>query len=199
MFVFKSILPFVDSFRYWKQKVFDLTISGSNDDLNCDFAFDLKTLHISKCTLWNLDLNNFLALTFLSLESCNLQFLDLKQLNQLQILNLAGNRFQKLSDIRVSSQTRICQLNLSGNLLEEMEFCDLLRNLEHLTISDNKIRFLGFVKNMKSLKTLCVDGNPIYSLMPLKACKLQFIRLHKGYNPQELFVFDSVARKKMWF
>ncbi|CAL5979473.1 leucine-rich_repeat protein [Hexamita inflata] len=153
------------------KKLYNLNISNSNVDLT----------HIHIIT----------SLTSLSMQECGLKYIDqIKQLINLQILDISHNSFQNIDSIKYLKKLKELNISFSYSLINitplqyltyitklEIEqskiisICALrsLTNLESLNLANNKIVHVDTALNsMTKLQYLKLNGNQVSDLTALQ-------------------------------
>lgn len=80
----------------------------------------------------------------------------------IQILNLSGNRIQKIEGF--DALTALHTLYLSGNMIQKIEGLQNLMALQILNVNDNMIQKIEGLKNLKILRGLHLSGNRIQKI-----------------------------------
>jgi protein phosphatase 1 regulatory subunit 7 len=101
----------------------------------------------------------------------NIDIFDEEHLEQLQILNLSGNKIKELRSIKVPALRR---LNLSENEIAEVTWKGH-HSIEILELRKNKLRKLKGIANMKQLQELYVCENELTDIRGLESLP----QLHK--------------------
>ncbi|EPB74968.1 leucine Rich repeat-containing domain protein [Ancylostoma ceylanicum] len=133
-----------------------------------ELAPSLSTLEIRECTNFDpllIPENAFkgleTSLKNLTIDSCNLKEIPgaLKDLNQLETLVLANNKFENISADVLSGKKELTYLDLSGNFITKIESGSFepLQKLETLIFGEHNYingSVLDAITTLKSLKTL---------------------------------------------
>lgn len=113
------------------------------------------------------DLRNLKNLKTLDISFCEYNF-DLEpisNLTKLRELNLFGNEIDDVSQLQ--RLTNLTSLNLATNNISNIEPLRNLTNLEELQLNGNNIRDIKPLSNMLNLKKLFVNGNKINDYTPI--------------------------------
>jgi internalin A len=90
----------------------------------------------------------------------------LQHLNQLQTLDLSGNKIQDISFLQHLNQLQ--WLDLSGNKIQDYSFLQHLSQLLSLDLSGNKIQGISFLQHLSQLQWLDLRGNQIQDISCLQ-------------------------------
>lgn len=127
---------------------------------------ELHTLDFSYNTIQSLDqsleLLNSLRVLDLShnlLKDCGSY---LKVLSELQYLNLGYNLLASIPELSVQSCAQLHTLILRHNQLSSTSGLEHLHNLQHLDLSYNLLVQLTGLDQLKQLRKLFLEGNPLY-------------------------------------
>ena len=137
--------------------------------------------------------------TTLHIRGCRIEsFDDLEGLSKLQVLDLAGSRFDPsclsslgaisslrelilsdcaLSDISaLSAATTLTKLDLSRNSVRNLEAISAMSMLEELNLSNNAVIGLDALSELNNLRKLDVSHNSLTALSPISTClKLSYL------------------------
>ncbi|SFE72155.1 cell wall-binding repeat-containing protein [Peptostreptococcus sp. D1] len=75
----------------------------------------------------------------------------------LESLHMTGLRSADIN--RISKLTKLRELNISRNEIDNADFVNKLTNLEKLIVTNNKLKNLDFIKNNKKIKVLTATSN----------------------------------------
>lgn len=79
-------------------------------------------------------------------------------------LYLENNLITNFEGIHVAAKTKLKQLNLRHNNLQDLEGISLLRNLTYLDIANNKVQSLAHLRDLNKLRMLQASDNRIYDI-----------------------------------
>lgn len=101
-------------------------------------------------------------------------------------LDLSGNLIEELDD-KIAQLTTLRTLNLANNQLKELPNCfELLTNLEVLNLANNKLEvFPVILTKLPQLKILNLKGNSIKELPAEVKTLVNLTSLELGFNPLE--------------
>ncbi|KAM5145706.1 centriolin [Mantella aurantiaca] len=96
---------------------------------------------------------------------------NLEKCEKLEVLNLSSNLLEKIE--KLEKQSRLRELNLSHNRISKIEGLEHMYNLQKLNLAGNEIEHIPvwFGKKMKSLTTLNLKQNKIFSLQDVSRLK----------------------------
>ncbi|XP_072288034.1 centriolin isoform X2 [Pyxicephalus adspersus] len=110
---------------------------------------------------------------------------NLEKCDKLEVLDLSYNIIEKIE--KLEKQNQLCELNLSHNKISKIEGLEHMHNLQKLNIAGNQIEHIPvwFGKKLKSLSTLNLKQNKIFSLQDISRLKTlkDLTSLFLAHNP----------------
>ena len=115
-------------------------------------------------------IQNCKAIMTLNLEKNEIVDLNpIKELKQLQLIDLSSNKIEKLDALAGLVQAQYLQL--SKNAIADLSPLREMSNLRSLYIANNQIKSLEPVSGLKKMWTLDASGNPIEDTAPIGKLK----------------------------
>ncbi|XP_067654966.1 leucine-rich repeat and IQ domain-containing protein 1-like [Haliotis asinina] len=136
-------------------------------------CWGLKSLTLTNCNLVALDsLHECRQLQYLNMKNNKLEYVDLKDLGNLQIVNLSNNNLSLVHGL--DGCTNIRWLDLSCNRITRLGCLDPLRRLHTLILSSNQLISCSGISDVPTLQHLNLSYNHLQGLDGLhKLCLLQ--------------------------
>ncbi|XP_071100277.1 leucine-rich repeat- and IQ domain-containing protein 1-like isoform X2 [Haliotis cracherodii] len=136
-------------------------------------CWGLKSLTMTNCNLVALDsLHECKQLQYLNVKRNKLEYVDLKDLGNLQVVNLSNNNLSLVHGL--DGCTNIRWLDLSCNRITRLGCLDPLRRLHTLILSSNQLISCSGISDVPTLQYLNLSNNHLQGLDGLhKLCLLQ--------------------------
>ncbi|XP_046573788.1 leucine-rich repeat and IQ domain-containing protein 1-like isoform X2 [Haliotis rubra] len=136
-------------------------------------CWGLKSLTLTSCNLLALDsLHECKQLQYLNVKRNKLEYVDLKDLGNLQVVNLSNNNLSLVHGL--DGCTNIRWLDLSCNRITRLGCLDPLRRLHTLILSSNQLISCSGISDVPTLQHLNLSNNHLQRLDGLhKLCLLQ--------------------------
>ncbi|XP_025085062.1 leucine-rich repeat and IQ domain-containing protein 1-like [Pomacea canaliculata] len=121
-------------------------------------CLNLKHLKLTRCGIISLEhLSQCQQLQCIDVQENLIEFVDLKDLNNLYMLNLSHNKLTSIHGL--DSCTRLCWLNLAHNKLTQLDGLSPLRHLHTLLVSNNQLVSTEGLDLCPTIQHLDLSGN----------------------------------------
>ncbi|CAL6001573.1 leucine-rich_repeat domain-containing protein [Hexamita inflata] len=137
-------------------------------DLSFLSQFNLFELNIWECKNLIPELS-LSPLTKLQISECQLNSIQLFNMQSLQILVLSKNNLTNIEQLK--SLNNLKYLDLSWNSIVDIATIRFLKNLKELYFQENEISDITVLRDLKELIILNLHWNEIVSIHPLKELK----------------------------
>lgn len=102
-------------------------------------------------------------------------------MTRLEKLNLRKNKLNNIEKIVWLQDSNLTELNLSDNLIVDINKVGMLNKLVKLNLANNKVVNITSLSNLKNLQELNLSGNQIVDIAPLAMLKsVEKLFLHKN-------------------
>lgn len=147
--------------------------------LMTDELWSIASLELPETVTDLSDLVHFTALQTLSIQNISgMDFSVLRQLKNLQELNLSGCTISSNSLEAIGALTELRRLHLNSCALTDISALAQLTQLQELDLASNSISDVGVLSLMLELETVNLSNNPISSIAGLSTCsKLKSVDL----------------------
>lgn len=143
-------------------RLIDCTLLYGIDISGCRALTDLSLCHT---WLSDIDLSHNEAIENIDLSFCELNDIDLSHNPNIRTLNLSSHISVGISQIDLSLQTELEELNISHNSLSWLDLSSNTK-LKHAVLSSNKLEHIN-IENLTGLEELDLSGNKFtYSTLP---------------------------------
>lgn len=147
--------------------------------LMTDELWSIASLELPETVTDLSDLVHFTGLQTLSIQNISgMDFSVLRQLKNLQELNLSGCTISSNSLEAIGALTELRRLHLNSCALTDISALAQLTQLQELDLASNSISDVGVLSLMLELETVNLSNNPISSIAGLSTCsKLKSVDL----------------------